>query len=342
MPGLQPASESRSNSDSDSDSNCGADIVTADATYEADGHDLGLVTPGEVITTDIQWMRGHGTRLVAPSTILSTVAGTVTRTNKLLSVTPMRARYAPEVGDLVVGRIIEVQAKRWRVDVNASQNAHLPLSAINLPGGILRKRTETDELAIRNFFSEGDLLVAEVQGLFADGSAVLHTRSLKFGKLRNGLFLAVTGQGGGGGGGAGAAVVRARRQTWTIDQPESRGRAIDVILGVNGYVWIQMHVPGEGVTAETKVGVNRLDDVGAAKNVYSSQNDRIDPDTMREIARIRAVIVMLVEHGLRIDEEMVMKAYREAVELAKERDTPEDIYLGGEKGQQLAMVLSGR
>jgi len=51
---------------------------------------------------------------------------------------------------------VEVQSKRWRVDVGAPLLAQLPLSAINLPGGIQRKRTETDELQIRTFFSEGD------------------------------------------------------------------------------------------------------------------------------------------------------------------------------------------
>ncbi|KAK0742862.1 hypothetical protein B0T18DRAFT_413911 [Schizothecium vesticola] len=158
-------------------------------------------------------MRGHGTHLLPPplSTITSSLAGTLTRTNKLLSVRPLHSRYSPEVGDLVVGRIVEVQAKRWRVDVGASQLASLPLSAINLPGGILRKRTETDELQIRTFFAEGDLLVAEVQQLFADGGAVLHTRSLKYGKLRNGVFVAVPGGSGGAWCGAGGRCGRLRR-----------------------------------------------------------------------------------------------------------------------------------
>lgn len=65
-------------------------------------------------------------------------------------------RYRGEVGDLVVGRIVEVgplpvlssrlQAdvsscvqvgpKRWKVETHASQNAVLMLSSINLPGGV--------------------------------------------------------------------------------------------------------------------------------------------------------------------------------------------------------------
>jgi exosome complex component RRP4 len=293
-----------------------------------------IVTPGELITDDPQWMRGHGT-YVTPSTtaIISSVAGTITRTNKLLSVRPLRARYTPEVGDLVVGRIVEVQAKRWRVDVGSTQLAALPLSAINLPGGILRKRTETDELQIRTFFAEGDLLVAEVQQLFADGGAVLHTRSLKYGKLRNGVFVAVSGMGGGGG------VVRSRRQVWTMDAANGGGQ-IDVVLGVNGYVWISKHV--ETPEADSKAaGITNMEE-SVSTTMYSSQNDRIEVETMREIARLRGVVTALVENGLRVDEDMVMRGYHEAVEMALvSADGPDDIYLGGERGQQLAAALTG-
>lgn len=263
------------------------------------------------------------------SSITSSLAGTLTKTNKLLSVRPLRARYTPEIGDLVVGRIVEVQAKRWRVDVAASQLAVLQISAINLPGGILRKRTETDELQIRSFFAEGDLLVAEVQQLHQDGAASLHTRSLKYGKLRNGVFVSVSGTGGGGG------VVRAKRQQWTLDTANAGGK-VDLLLGVNGYIWISKHIESE-IAAEA-AGVNRMEESVSSK-VYSSQNDTIDVATMREIARLRSVILALVENGLRVDEDMVTRAYNEAVEIGRE-STDDDLYLGGDKGKRLAALLS--
>ncbi|KAB8300933.1 hypothetical protein EYC80_002858 [Monilinia laxa] len=289
-----------------------------------------IVTPGEIITDDPQWMRGHGTFVAPGSTeIIGTVAGTVQKTNKLLSVRPLRARYTPEIGDLIVGRIIEVQSKRWRVDIGAPVLANLPLSAINLPGGIQRKRTETDELQIRTFFSEGDLLVAEVQQLYSDGSASLHTRSLKYGKLRNGVFMAVSGTGGGGG------VVRARRQVWTIDTVHNGGK-VDVILGVNGYIWICKNVElKEGETSITRI------EESVGSSAYSSQNDEITPDTRREIARIKGVIQLLVEEGLRVDEEMVMRGYEAAVEINDEDEGESNAYIGGEIGKRVLGLLSG-
>ncbi|KAI1341372.1 hypothetical protein F5Y15DRAFT_375867 [Xylariaceae sp. FL0016] len=330
-------------SDSDSD-NGGVDLegdlsMTRPAKRARTAKDDSIVTPGEVITEDPQWMRGHGT-YTTPEAIVSSVAGTLAKTNRLLSVRPLRARYTPEIGDLVVGRIVEVQSKRWRVDVGASLLAQLPLSAINLPGGIQRRRTETDELQIRTFFSEGELLVAEVQQLYGDGGAVLHTRSLKYGKLRNGVFVQVSGTGGGGG------VVRARRQAFTLDVgggAADDSEKIDVVLGVNGYIWISKHIEGEGAAAEAAgPGINRIEE-SVGLNVYSSQNDDIPVSTMREIARARGVIEALVEHGLRVDEDMVVRGYHEAVEMARgDGDGDGTLYLGGERGKRLADALIGR
>lgn len=73
------------------------------------------------------------------------------------------------------------------------------LSSVNLPGGVQvrcfvslelinltplqRRKLESDELQMRTFFEEGDLLVAEVQAFFGDGTMSLHTRSLSYGKV---------------------------------------------------------------------------------------------------------------------------------------------------------------
>ena len=233
----------------------------------------------------------------------------------------------------MVGRIVEVQTKRWKVDLSAPLLAHLPLSAINLPGGILRKRTTTDELQIRTFFSEGDLLVAEVQSIYQDGSASLHTRSLKYGKLRNGVFLAVSGTGGGGG------VVRSRRQVWTVNTGNGGGE-VDVVLGVNGYIWISKHVSTEAATSQ--VSITKLEET-VSSSIYSCQNDEINSATRREIARLASCVRALVEVGVRVDEEMVMRAYEASLDVETEHADEDDNgdgkdYLGGEKGKKVVAL----
>jgi exosome complex component RRP4 len=67
----------------------------------------------------------------------ASVAGVKEQVNKLISIKPLKSRYNGEIGDVVVGRITEVQQKRWKVDTNARLESVLLLSSVNLPGGEL-------------------------------------------------------------------------------------------------------------------------------------------------------------------------------------------------------------
>ena len=47
------------------------------------------------------------------------------------------------------------------MDTNSRQDSMLLLSSVNLPGGVQRRKTETDANDMRQFFREGDLVSAE-------------------------------------------------------------------------------------------------------------------------------------------------------------------------------------
>ncbi|KAL5492490.1 RRP4_1 [Sanghuangporus weigelae] len=198
-------------------------------------------------------------------------------------------RYNPEVGDLVVGRITEVAARRWKVNANARQDAVLMLSSVNLPGGIQRRKLESDELQMRNFFEEGDLLVAEVQAFFADGAMSLHTRSLKYGKLRNGQLIAVP-----------PKLIR-RLKSHFISLP----CGVDLILGLNGYVWVSKHVTER--EREGEEGFN-------AEAVYSSRNDEIDYATRLAIARVSNILRVLATYFVPVTDTILADAYEWTLE----------------------------
>lgn len=72
--------------------------------------------------------------------------------DRVICVKPIRSFYRPDVGDIVVGRIVSVDHGRWLVDINSYQHAVLNLTAINLPGGVQRRRDEEDKLQMRTFF----------------------------------------------------------------------------------------------------------------------------------------------------------------------------------------------
>ena len=158
-------------------------------------------------------------------------------------------------------------------------------------------------------------MVAEVQSIYQDGAASLHTRSLKYGKLRNGVFLSVAGTGGHGGRGG---VVRSRRQVWTVSTGNGEGE-VDVVLGVNGYIWICAHndSPDVDVEKQKQFSITKMED-SLTSNAYSTRNDEISAETRREIARLAGCIRSLVEGGVRVDEDMVMRSYEASLALELE------------------------
>lgn len=253
----------------------------------------GLVTPGEVITEDTMWMRGHGTYSVDDVTY-SAVAGTIERVNKLLSVRPLRGRYIPVIGDHIVGRITEVGNRRWKVDIGASQDAVLMLGSVNLPGGILRRKSDDDELQMREFLKEGDLLNAEIQTLYGDGAAALHTRSLRYGKLRNGLFVHVPA----------SLVLRLRTQVYRLEG------GIEMILGINGYIWIRKAGPTSSNSATPMdVSINRLEQESNSMEIYKDENDTIPASTRQTISRYANCIQALVYNEVGINEARLRAVY---------------------------------
>ncbi|KAI8868621.1 hypothetical protein GQ42DRAFT_148175 [Ramicandelaber brevisporus] len=252
-----------------------------------------VVTPGEVITGETSFMRGHGTHSRNEQMVAS-VAGTVERISQLISVRTVNARYHGEIGDVIVGRITDVTTtKRWKCDVGSIQEAALMLSSINLPGGVQRRKTELDELAMRSFFAEGDLIVAEVQTFFQDGTMSLHTRSLKYGKLRNGLLVTIS-----------PGLVKRSRAHFLV-----LPCGVDVILGVNGYVWVSKHVAGKksaiGKGTETEID---------PEEVYSNVNDpSITHDERKNIARVANCIHALSSSFVHVNDATIMYAYEESI-----------------------------
>ncbi|RHY61506.1 hypothetical protein DYB38_003335 [Aphanomyces astaci] len=233
-----------------------------------------VVTPGQVITSEPGFLRGHGTYVEAGE-LLASVAGIVEKVNQLVSVRPLVSRYIGEVGDIVVGRISDVANKRWKVDINGQQDAVLMLTSVNLPSGAQRRRTAEDQLQMREFFEEGDLISAEVQEVRYDGTMWLHTRSLRYGKLENGQLIVVQ-----------PSLIKRLKQH-LVQLP---GLGVDVILGCNGYLWITRSM--DDVVA-TDGAQNELTADAWTERKVSHANTVTDAVDRHQIARVYNALASL-------------------------------------------------
>ena len=105
-------------------------------------------------------------------------------------------------------------------------------------------------------------------------------------------------------------MVRSRRQVFTIGAglTGSEASQVDIILGVNGYIWLSKHVEQKDDSKAGGISISNLDDA-VGKEIYSSQNDEINEDTRKEIAWVAECIRVMAEEGVRVDEDGVVKAY---------------------------------
>ncbi|XP_045593622.1 exosome complex component RRP4 [Procambarus clarkii] len=238
-----------------------------------------LVTPGEIISQDTSFMRGHGTYMEEGVQVAS-VAGYVTRVNRLITVTPLRQVYQGAVGDTIVGRITQVQNNRWKVDVNSRLDAELRLSNIHLPGGEQRRSNMDDERGMRGLLKTGDLVCVEVQKISDDGLLRLAARSIKFGKLSQGTLLAVSP----------SLIVQDKQRMHDLPC------GARVVFGANGYVYITPTVPKEQASS------------------YTVNFEEVPVDIRKTIGRLRNSIKLLAHHSIMISPTSVMTAFDLSIE----------------------------
>lgn len=135
---------------------------------------------------------------------------------------------------------------------------------------------------MRKFLQEGDLISAEVQNVFVDGSLSLHTRSLKYGKLSQGILVTVF-----------PSLIKRRKTHF-----HNLACGASIILGNNGYIWISP-------TINTEIE----GDGGFAQNLAQSvaRGDR------EVIVRLRNCVLALASCKMMLYDTSIQYAYDESL-----------------------------
>merc|ERR1712130_204313 len=178
------------------------------------------------------------------------------------------------------------------IDIGAQLHASLVLSAIHLPGGVHRRRTEEDALEMRTFFKEGHLISAETQSLKSDGGVHLQTRNLKYGKLVNGIFVKVNN----------CLIKRTNKHFVSLMDADI---GVDIILGNNGYVWL----------TNTKSKEEQMKIMNFAKQYkdFAPFSSAIPLNVRMNICRIRNCLIILDRNFIQISQKTIMSVYEYSI-----------------------------
>ncbi|KII60960.1 Exosome complex component RRP4 [Thelohanellus kitauei] len=229
--------------------------------------DRNLVLPSDFLTEREGVIRGYNT-YEDKSKIYSSVLGFVEQIDRLVCVNPIKSRYQPSIGDVVIGRVLEVTYKKWVIDIGAKQNAVLLLCSVILPGAEQRKKTHEDIIQMSKYLSENDLILAEVQTVHSDGTPSLHMRSSKYGKLPVGLLIKV--------------------HHGLIQKSNAMSKMHDgiIILSSNGWIWI---------------GPPSKQDLDLSFSLFPPKKPNLEPRRFEAMARYRNIIQVLSDYNIPIE-----------------------------------------
>lgn len=279
-----------------------------------------IIPPGDLVIKSSEYMKGHNTYTTQNNhslskeenndktteeelNIYSSTLGVLSKINKLISVTNINKNlYQAEIGDHIIGQIVEVTStKKWKLNINGNNLGNLQLSSINLPGGLLRRKNEQDELNMKQLLKVGDLINCEVQGVHANGNDInLHTRSLKYGKLRNGVLVKVKM----------GLIQRKKTHTHFFNN-----NSIKIILGCNGFIWVShdrvaiSNANGAKDAQSIKSDITRIEQ-DTSFEIYSDVNDpEIDLNKRILISKYAIIIKILAFNNLIINEQRINAVY---------------------------------
>ena len=85
-----------------------------------------VVVPGQVLAQGMEYLPSNGTYRLNEE-IRAHQVGLLIIEGKVLKTIPLVGQYSPKVGDVVIGKIIDILMSGWRIDINSPYSAILPL-----------------------------------------------------------------------------------------------------------------------------------------------------------------------------------------------------------------------
>jgi len=181
-----------------------------------------LVVPGTLLAQG-PFKSGRGT-FREGNRIYSTVIGLVEIRGDLIRVIPLEGPYIPEVGDNVLGKIVDVKFSSWTVDIGAPYQANLRVQ------DAVEERIDIAKTDLRKIYDIGDIIYAKVKAFNEINQIDLTTKGMPFkgGPLRGGQLVTITP----------SKVPRLIGKGGSMINMIKKLTGTRIIVGQNGWVWV--------------------------------------------------------------------------------------------------------
>ena len=187
-----------------------------------------LVIPGQVLADD-ECYPGRGT-FKEDGKICSSLIGLVSLRNKKIRVIPLKSKYVPKKGDVVIGKINDVRFSMWDVDINSPYSGILP--AFEVFG--------RDKKELNKVFDVGDVLFLRVIDVDEVKKAKLGLKGRGMGKFRGGIIVDISP----------TKVPRLIGKKGSMINMIKDKTNCKIVVGQNGLVWVKGKEDMEQLTRE--------------------------------------------------------------------------------------------
>ena len=187
-----------------------------------------LVIPGQILADD-EYYSGRGT-FKEDGKICSSLLGRVSLRNKKIRVIPLKSKYVPKKGDVVIGKIKDVRFSMWDVDINSPYSGILP--AFEVFG---REKKELNKV-----YDVGDVLFLRVVEVDEIKKAKLGLKGRGMGKFKGGIIVDI----------APTKVPRLIGKKGSMINMIKDKTKCKIVVGQNGLVWVKGNEDMEQLTRE--------------------------------------------------------------------------------------------
>lgn len=231
--------------------------------------DRDVVVPGDIVATGMGFLPSKGTYRESDKVIADRV-GLLSVEGKVLKVVPLTGGYAPKIGDRVIGQVNDVLFSGWRVDLFG------PYSAV------LGVKDATNEFIGRGanlaeIFALGDTVVCKLINVTSQKLIDVSLRGPGLRKLKGGRMIKVNA----------AKVPRIIGKDGTMVSMIKQATGVNIVVGMNGIVWIDGTPEGEVVAAETIQKIQDEAHLGGLTNrikdfLENKTGKKVEPRAMQE------------------------------------------------------------
>jgi len=178
-----------------------------------------VVTPGQVIAEGGDLKPGMGAIRIGAGTIIAATLGIKNVAGGYASVIPLSGQYIPRVGDVVIGRIVDIGPSNWLVDINSPYPS--PMHVNEVPWHV--EFGETYE-----FIKPGDAIIVKVARVTEAKRIQVSMQGPGLRKLQGGQLIEI----------AHSKVPRVIGTNGSMISTIKKYTGCRLVVGQNGLIWI--------------------------------------------------------------------------------------------------------